>query len=45
MLGKEVVVEELRAAGARDEDVGARKIGELGLEEGMGLMKGIDILL
>ena len=40
-----MVVEELRAAGARDEDAGARKIGELELEESVGLMKGIGILL
>ena len=45
MLGRGVVVEERGAVGAGDENAGAREIGEIELEEGVGLMKGIDVLL
>ena len=45
MLGRGVVVEERGAVGTGDKDVGAREIGELELEEGVGLTKGMGILL
>ena len=45
MLGRGVVVEERGVVDAGDENTGAREIGELELEEGVGLMKGIGVLL
>ena len=45
MLGRGVVVDERGVAGPGDESTGAKEIGELELEEGVGLMKEIGVLL